>query len=516
MLEESAQPAREANEERVLVLAPLGRDAELARAALATHGIRGDTVGNLEGLCREIERGAGAVIITEDVLTGETMGRLERVLGAQPAWSDLPFIVFVTAAESATGVHKALPRVEPLGNATILERPVRVHILLVAVKAALRARKRQLGVRSLLADLESGVHQRDQFLAMLGHELRNPIAAVTYALDLLDRDRSSEARERHRDAIRRQTTHLARLVDDLLDVARVTSGKLVLSRRPLDLGELVRRCAQAIEPSMRSQGLDLRAHVDPSSLMICGDSVRLEQVVTNLLTNAAKYTPAGGHVFVGVERDESDALVRVEDDGIGIAPAMLPRIFELFTQVDQALDRARGGMGIGLTLVRRLAELHGGSVTADSRGEGQGSTFVVRLPLDDAAARPPDDHAAEPAPRSRRVLLVEDNDDIRESFEELLEACGHVVYTAVDGPSGVALALSSRPELALVDIGLPVMNGYEVARAIRASLGDEVVLAALTGYGQPEDRARALAAGFDVHLTKPVSLDAVNALFRAR
>jgi signal transduction histidine kinase/CheY-like chemotaxis protein len=502
--------------QRVLVLAPIGRDAELARRVLAEVGVRANTCATSHELCEELRRGAGVVLLTDECLTDSALSALAACVREQPPWSDIPFVVLATPGGGPRLEQRALKRVSPLGNVSLLERPVRVMILMSAIETALRARRRQLEVRALLAELELAVHQRDQFLAMLGHELRNPIAALGYALELLGRaPPGGEASARQQSAIKRHVNHLGRLVDDLLDVARVTAGKIVIERKRVDIGELVRRCASSVEPAMRAQRLAVSTTIPPAPLVISGDPVRLEQVLVNLLTNAMKYTPSGGHVVILVEREGDEAVIRIEDDGIGIPTGMLSRIFDLFTQVDEALDRSRGGMGIGLTLVRRLVQLHDGTVSAESGHGRRGTRLIVRLPIDPAAvdetpllAAVDDTAATEP----RHVLLIEDNADIRESMQELLKSYGHRVEVAEDGPSGVEVALASRPEFALVDIGLPGMNGYEVARAIRASLGKAVILAALTGYGQPGDRNRALEAGFDVHLTKPVSLEQMNEL----
>ncbi|MGE5414956.1 MAG: ATP-binding protein, partial [Syntrophomonadaceae bacterium] len=241
-----------------------------------------------------------------------------------------------------------------------------------------------------------------------------------------------------------------------------------------------------------------------------GDAVRLEQIVNNLLTNALKYTPPGGRVEVRVGREGAEAVIRVADTGVGMGPEILPRVFELFAQADEALDRAHGGLGIGLTLVRSLVELHGGTVRAQSPGRGEGSTFVVRLPGAAAAGHAATDEELEgPGVEPRRILLIEDNADVRESLRELLSEAGHRVATASDGLAGIELAVSLRPDVALVDIGLPGLDGYGVARRLRQSLGDDVLLVALTGYGLPEDRRRALEGGFDAHVTKPVTLRAI-------
>jgi PAS domain S-box-containing protein len=354
-------------------------------------------------------------------------------------------------------------------------------------------------------EAEAANRAKDEFLAMLGHELRNPLGTITNAVTVLDRVATDETILRLTGMIRRQTSHLSRLVDDLLDVARVSSGKIGLEAQPVDLHELAGRCLEAVAHAGRSG--DHRVALQGERVYVVGDAARLEQIVNNLVDNALKYTPAGGAVTVITERAGGDAVLRVRDTGRGIRPDVLARVFDLFVQEPQALDRARGGLGLGLTLVKRLVELHGGSVSAWSDGPDRGSEFVVRLP---ALVRPSsavagaaagDDMAA---PRCR-VLIVEDGPDARESLRLLLEHAGHVVETAEDGLTGLAKLQAFRPEVALIDIGLPGLDGYALARLARERAETSGIrLVAVTGYGQDDDRQRALAAGFDLHVAKPV------------
>jgi CheY-like chemotaxis protein len=395
---------------------------------------------------------------------------------------------------------------------TLIDRPVRLLSLVSVVRTALRARRRQYEARDMLERLRDGVQQRDHFLAMLGHELRNPLAAIVYAANLL----SSRSEPRTIMMIARQARHLSRLVDELLDVSRVTSGKIVLKRAVVDLRDLIERSVESVRPGMKA--LTLCVDLDREPLLVNVDGMRMEQVVMNLLTNALKYTPSGGKVNVIARRDAGVVTVRIEDTGVGIPAEMLSRVFELFTQVDGSLDRAAGGLGVGLTIVRALVELHGGEVRAASNGPGTGARFEVRLPCAAAGAEPTTPRVTSPQPPcatgSRRVLVVEDDDDNREILRELLEAAGFCVEAEAEGCSAVARARAIAPEIALVDIGLPGMNGYEVARAIRRDLGERVYIAALSGYGQPEDRQKSRDAGFDTHLTKPVDIEVVTRLLR--
>ncbi len=367
-------------------------------------------------------------------------------------------------------------------------------------------------------EVERESQAKDEFLAMLGHELRNPLGTITNALGVLNRVLADEQTRRLTGIIGRQATHLTRLVDDLLDVARLTSGKIDLRLGTPDLRELAAGCLDSFTEAGRT--VAHRIVVEGDSVWVKGDPARLEQVISNLLDNALKYTPAGGEVRLITTRVGGDAVVRVEDTGEGIRADLLPKVFDLFAQEPQALDRARGGLGLGLTLVKRLVELHGGSVSATSAGRGRGSEFTVRLPA--VAAEAPEDVVQPPAPAAgtgprRRVLIVEDNADARESLCLFLQLAGHEVDTAEDGPRGLDKLHTFRPDVAVIDVGLPGMDGYEIARAIRQRLdGKSMCLIALTGYGQAEDQRRALAAGFDIHLTKPIDPATIQDLLARR
>ncbi len=491
--------------ERVVVLAPSARDGPLTVALLARAGIEAVVAGGAEELCSLLAEGAGAALVAEEALAPAAVRRLAGVLEEQEAWSDLPVVVFTGAGATIQTRRPTLEALAPLGNLTLLERPVQVIALVSATRAALRQRRRQYAARDLLERLAASLRTREQFLATLGHELRNPLAAVTTAAELLARP-EADAR-RAREIIARQARKLTRLVDDLLEVSRVSSGKITLQRVATDLREIVETSVAVVEPVAERAGIRIDVELPREPVVVDGDPVRLEQIAGNLLTNAVKYTLRGGEVRVTVERSDGAAALRVRDTGIGIASAMLEQIFEPFTQVETSMDRSEGGLGLGLSLVRGLAALHGGRATAYSDGQGRGSTFVVELPLSaaqgGAAARP---DAAPPA-AGRRVLVVEDNDDARESMLLLLGQLGHEAVGAADGPDGVRRALEEHPDVVFVDIGLPGFDGYEVARRLRAGLGRGPVLVALTGYGQPEDRERAHEAGFDVHLTKPAPPD---------
>jgi signal transduction histidine kinase len=362
---------------------------------------------------------------------------------------------------------------------------------------------------------EDASRAKDEFLAMLGHELRNPLAPILTALQLL-RLRGVQAGERERTIIERQVRHLVGLVDDLLDISRITRGKIRLSPVPTQLSDVVAKGIELASPLLEQHQHDLTVDVPTEGLGVSADPARLAQVISNLLTNAAKYTPPGGQIRVAAALDSGDVVLRVRDTGIGIEAAMLPRIFDLFTQDRQAIDRAQGGLGLGLAIVRSLLALHGGSVTAHSEGHGRGSEFIVRLPrlsMAPGATRADAPHVSPPASSGLRVLVVDDNEDAALMLSEALAQAGHQTEIAHDGPEALQVGARFRPHVALLDIGLPVMDGFELARQIRSHGGlARTKLVAVTGYGQEHDRRRTQAAGFDAHLVKPVDIHQVTEL----
>jgi len=510
----------ERSSERILVLASLGRDSEITVDLLQRAEIEAEAVQGAAALVGQLQAPAAAVILTWESLDAGALTAIGAFVEAQAPWSDLPFLVFGPASPEETAEALALAELSVLGNVTLLERPIRVVTLLSAVETAVRARRRQYAMRDLLARVEDGIRQRDQFLAMLGHELRNPLGAVLTAAEVIDLATQSDPgtalpiAARQAAAIRRQGGLLTRLVDDLLDVARVTSGKVPLRKKPVDFAEIVRRGADSAAPRVSEKGLQLDVALRAARVWVSGDPARLEQIVSNLITNAIKYTPAGGRVDVRLDAQDGEAVLSLRDTGVGIEPELLPVVFDLFKQADRTLVRAEGGLGIGLTLVRTLVELHGGQVVARSEGLGRGSEFVVRLPLA-AEARPsaPTLTATATAARRRtRVFVVEDHEDNREALVTLLRQIGCDVSFAADGEDGARGIVDGRPEVAIIDIGLPGMDGYAVAQHVRGALGHGILLVALTGYGQPRDREMALSAGFDVHLRKPVDVNQLRAL----
>lgn len=370
-------------------------------------------------------------------------------------------------------------------------------------------------------ELRTATRRREQFLAMLSHELRNPLAAVLNASAILSEhaeiEQPADEGARARAVIVRQARHMARLLDDLLDVSRVTSGKFQLRKRPTDLQDPVRAAMESLGPRVAAREVELVSTITTDELPVFGDPARLQQVVSNLLSNAVRYSPVKGRVELTVGREDEWAVISVRDQGEGIEPELLPQIFELFVQSDQALDRSQGGLGVGLTLVRQIVDLHGGSVRAHSEGKGEGSEFTVRLPLSARDAVEAERPAEVPAGNgARRVVLVEDQADAREMLALLLSAKGHTVFQAPDGPAGISEIERIVPDAAIVDIGLPTISGYDVARRVRANPAlDGVLLVALTGYGAQSDIRAARDAGFDAHVTKPADAEKLAAILRS-
>jgi CheY-like chemotaxis protein len=374
-------------------------------------------------------------------------------------------------------------------------------------------------IKEARAAADEAARAKDEFLAMLGHELRNPLAPIVTALNLMDLH-GGEAFRSERTIISRQVRHVLRLVDDLLDISRITRGQVLLQKERIEIARPIASAIETASPLIEQRSQKLTVSVPADGLPVVGDPGRLSQAVANLLTNASKYTGPGGSIAIVAAREDRDVCIRVRDSGIGIEPEMLPKVFDLFVQAKRSIDRSQGGLGIGLAIVRNLVELNGGSVSAHSEGTGCGSEFVIRLPLDSAAASlaneaPP----IEPARvKPRRVLVVDDNADIADGIAAVLEALGCVTRVAYDGPSAIAAAASFEADLALLDIGLPVMDGYQLAKHFRRTHATSVMrLVAVTGYGQASDQQQSIEAGFDEHVVKPVDVDILrDVLARAR
>ncbi len=362
---------------------------------------------------------------------------------------------------------------------------------------------------ALNAKLAQADRRKDEFLATLAHELRNPLAPMRNVLEVLNLAQFDDPQlDRAREVLGRQLRHMTHLVDDLMEVSRITQGRLELRRQSVQLAPVLDMALHSVAALAAQAGHTVRVEQPHDPIWLDADATRLSQMIANLLTNAVKYTPANGHIWLTVARGAEDVIITVRDTGIGIAPEHLATVFDMFSQLEPALSRAQGGLGIGLSLVRGLAQLHGGSVSACSAGVGQGSEFELRLPLPatpPVIAAPPARRQPQPGERAGKVLVIDDNADAADTLAMALEMLGYSVGTVYDGPSGLTLAAAFEPDVVLLDIGLPHMNGYEVARQLRElPCGREAILVAVTGWGQDKDRQLASEAGFDLHLTKPV------------
>ena len=521
-------------ENRILIHAPRGRDAQVIEQLLKQRGLTPHICSDTTSLLSALHEGAASAIVTDEAIDSATLKGLSTFITEQVVWSDFPFVVL-------TGKHLSEHRaalkqlLSTLGNAVLVERPVSPDSLYSAAVSALRARRRQYEARQLIADKECAAtslrdadRRKDHFLAMLAHELRNPLAPIRSAAEVLKRV-ETECSPRvawARKLIERQSRQLSSLLEDLLDVSRITTGKVSINKKELLFNALV---ARAVETAQT--GFDARKHTVTVSLpetlvFVMGDAIRLTQVVANLLDNASKYTPPGGRIRVEVVVHGECVNLSIRDNGVGISAEDLPYVFELFNQADRALDRAQGGLGIGLSLVRSILALHNGSISAKSEGQGKGTRVEVLLPLlstvngnaagDSVQEGQRHDTEAVDQTVRKEVVIIDDNVDAAEALAMILELNGHVVRISPDGPSGLKACRTQWPDAVLLDIGLPGMDGYEVARHLKEDAGArQVTLIALTGYGQPEDIRRAKEAGFDHHLVKPVEPELVASLINA-
>jgi len=504
---------------RFLILGPTPKDAEITSDLLRSAGIPSATFTELSDLVGALDQGAAGILVPEEALSGALKGGLVVALAKQPPWSDLPVLILTRPGADSPEATEAW---RTLGNVTLLERPTRVSTLLSAAQTAVRARARQYQIRGHLAErlrneqaLRSADRRKDEFLATLGHELRNPLAPILNSLEILKLSgAAAEGGAAQACAVmERQVSHLNRLVDDLLEVSRITRGVIEVKKEPQDLVAIVKGAVDTSRPLVDGMRHELRVVAPPEPVVVAGDAVRLTQVFSNLINNAAKYTNHGGHITVSIDRDQDDAVVSIKDDGIGIAPGLLASVFDMFMQVDRSTRRAQGGLGIGLTLVKSLVGMHGGRVEARSDGPGLGSEFVVRLPMIRTAANAQAVTGRVQSLPPRRILIVDDSRDGGESLSMLLRVLGADVSLVHSGRAALQAVESFRPDVVLLDIGMPGMDGYEVARRIRANSDNRgILLIALTGWGQDEDRQRSAAAGFNHHLVKPADIDQLRQL----
>lgn len=502
--------------ERVLIVAPLGRDAAAIYELLRRHGYSAEICGTAGQAAMRAAVGAGALVLAEESLERESLSALLQRLSAQPAWSELPVIILTTGGESRFAQLLDLAT-RAAGSLTLLERPLGTATLLRTIEVALRSRRRQYQVRELMESqsaretaLREADRRKDTFLAILSHELRNPLAPIRNAAELLGAPELTPMQlQWAQNVIRRQTSQMASLLDDLLDLARITQGKLRLRKQSCSLRSVLDAAVETARPILESKRHQLTVKLPDDAPPFLADPLRLAQAVSNLLTNAAKYTDAGGIIEL-CARVEDGLVISVRDNGVGIPAEHLGRLFMMFSQIGSE-SRSEGGLGIGLALVKGFVELHDGTVEARSVGPGEGSEFVIRLPLKPvpiAVVGPPesDDRAAPSG--GLRVLIADDNRDAADTLALLLSLDGHEVRTAYGGRAAVSLAGALRPDVVLLDIGMPELDGYAAGRAIRQQRGGaDVCLIALTGRGQEDDKRRSREAGFAMHMTKPVDPD---------
>ncbi|ACC75038.1 hybrid sensor histidine kinase/response regulator [Paraburkholderia phymatum] len=511
-------------EERILIVAPRGRDAEVVAQVLSRERMECVVCTNVGQLVATLPEGAACALIADEALDALALRSLDGWLSTQPPWSDFPFVLLVGNGKKGVPTAEGR-RLEVLGNVMLIERPVSGEALVSAARSARRARRRQYQARAMIAEraaanlrLVNAARQKDEFLAMLAHELRNPLAPIRNAAEAIrTTDAVLPARVQWaREIIERQSRHLASLLEDLLDVSRITTGKITLKRNIIELGGVLAAAIDVAKLALDAHGHTLVVRAPDDSIYLDADATRLAQVFGNLLDNAVKYTLDGGRIEIDVTAEEGLVTVAVSDNGTGIAPEELPEIFELFSQSNRALDRAQGGLGIGLSVVRSLIGMHGGTVRAESAGLGLGTRIVVTLPTVDAPVQGSDraDDVEHGNTQILDVLVVDDNVDAASSLALLLELNGHRVRIAHDGLHALDACADAQPDAVLLDIGLPGMDGYEVAQRLRQMVTmSHATLIAITGYGQPEDIARARAAGFDHHLVKPVEPDTLALLF---
>jgi signal transduction histidine kinase/ActR/RegA family two-component response regulator len=521
---------------RILIVAPVGRDAAAIVELLESHGHVARACSGLIEAGLEVEQGAGALLLTEESLEREQVDALLPRLDRQSAWSELPVIILTTAGERS--VERLNRIAASAGGVTLLERPLGTGTLLRSIEVALRSRRRQYQVRDLLgaqlaretalresqerlrlaiSALRDADRRKDAFLATLSHELRNPLAPIRNAAEGLASPGLTPLQLRWtQSVIQRQAAHMASLLDDLLELTRITQGKLQLRKQPCSIQSIVEAAVETARPLLDKKGHQLRIHVPDDIPPFMADPVRLAQALSNLLTNAAKYTDARGRIELSVRLNER-LTIAVEDSGIGIPAEQLASLFTMFSQIPSAVGRSEGGLGVGLALVRGLAELHGGTVEAQSEGAGKGSRFLIALPFEAGPrSEPPVEAVPAVIPFGKlRVLIADDNRDAADTLAMVLSLDGYEVRTVYGGRAAVSAAETFRPDVALLDIGMPDMDGYAAAKSIRQQRsGIETYLVAITGWGQQDDKRRALEAGFATHVTKPVDPNLLRDLLR--
>jgi signal transduction histidine kinase/ActR/RegA family two-component response regulator len=509
-------------DERVLIFAPVGKDAPLTNEVLMRASLTGCVCASSSSLCAEFLRGAAAILLTEEALEDQGIHELMNCLRSQPAWSDIPILLFADAERSEVYL-RTLRLLEGLRNVVLLERPIRLGAALSLIRSAIRGRQRQYELRDLLRALKEAREEaekanrlKDEFLATLSHELRTPLNAILGWTTML-RDGNVQASQMMRalDTIHRNATAQVQIVNDLLDISRIVRGNVQLTPKLLPVAPLILLGVESMTPTAEAKGVTLTTSLQRRPAFVWGDHDRLQQVLWNLLSNAVKFTPAGGTVQIDMRQQGADVRVRISDTGKGIAPAFLPHVFERFRQGDGSSTREHGGLGLGLSIVRHLVELHGGRLTADSAGEGKGSTFTIFLPARDAQS-----HTAPAIPSADRrlgtphvdlhgthVLIVDDERDARELLRAMLATTGARISEADSAREALRIITRDRPEMVLADIAMPGQDGYALMRALKElsdGNGHHIRAIAVSAYARLEDKQLAERAGFSEHLAKPI------------
>ncbi|MGS5087034.1 ATP-binding protein [Hydrogenophaga sp. A37] len=506
-----------ANELRVLLKLVTAKDTAIVLPLLARSGIAALACSDAASMAKEISGGAGAVVIAEEAIDGQGIEPVLSCLQSQPPWSDLPVIVVARSGLDSPAITGAIGT---LGNVTVLERPMRVTTLVSTVRSALVARKRQYQLRSTLDGLREADQRKTEFLATLAHELRNPLAPLRTALTIVSKQQLEPDKLQALYAMMdRQVTHMVRLIDDLMEVSRISRGKITLRTAAIAVDSVLRDAVEVNRPLLADASQQLVLDLPEEPCHVRGDAVRLTQVFANLLNNASKFTPSEGHIRVSMRSDEKIVRVQVTDTGIGIPEDMLEAVFGMFVQIHSSLRGAQGGLGVGLTLARSLVELHGGRISVTSPGPHAGTTVTVELPR---VAAPVNPHTSDASTEEgnvgegHQILVVDDNRDAADSLAQLFAALGAKVSVAYGGEEALSAMAAALPSIAFIDIGMPVMDGYELAARIRASASfSGVVLVALTGWGQATDRERILNSGFDHHLIKPADVQQLIRLLQS-
>jgi signal transduction histidine kinase/ActR/RegA family two-component response regulator len=498
-------------EKRVLIYAPSGQDAVLASKMLTLAKVDNLITSTTAELAEQLRLGAGAVLTVEEALSNGALKAIGECVQSQPGWSDLPVVLLTNRGPDSLSVRQAIG---VLGNVTLLERPVRTLTLMTSLQSVLRAREKQYQVRET-------DRRKDEFLASLGHELRNPLAPIRTSMAVLTHLYPDHAPVRKvSDVVERQVAHLTRLVDDLLDVARINSGKIELQRTHTSFEAVVQHAVELVSAAAAVKRITIEQQLPPAPVALFADYARVVQIVSNIISNAIKFTPVDGVITVRAHVAEATLHIHIRDTGIGLEREALERIFSMFEQSRPPSGQITSGLGIGLSLSRQFAEMHGGRVVAHSEGLGKGSEFIVSLPVvESETALPELDNggAADLLDLRPKVLVVDDNRDAADTLQALFEMENCRVATAYDGQEAVLATERAMPDMIVMDLGMPRMDGYEAARRIRCQPGSkEVLMIAVTGWGQLDARQRTMEAGFDHHLIKPVDFDELRQLATER